>query len=62
MKVVVFLIKTLLEKEVSEMLVRLFASEIILERITIDDVPKGLRRRVAVYIEEIGYSTEAGGN
>lgn len=44
------------------MLVCLFASEIILERITIDDVPKGLRRRVAVYLEEIGYSTEADGN
>lgn len=62
MKVVVFLIKTLLGKEASEMLVRLYAGEIILERITIDDVPKGLRRRVAVYLEEMGYSTEEDGN
>lgn len=62
MKVVVFLIKTLLGKEVSEMLIHLYAGEIILERITIDDVPKGLRRRVAVYLEETGYSTEADGN
>ena len=43
MRAVVFLIKILFGKEVLEMLVRLYAGEVILERITIDDVPKGLQ-------------------
>lgn len=37
------------------MLVRLYASEIILERITIDDVPAKLRDKVREYLEALGY-------
>lgn len=41
--------------EVLKMLVRLYASEIILERITIDDVPAKLRDKVREYLEALGY-------
>ena len=41
--------------EVLKMLVRLYASEIILERITIDDVPAKLRDKVKEYLEALGY-------
>ncbi len=37
------------------MLVRLYAGEVILEKITIDDVPRGLRERVKAYLVEMGY-------
>lgn len=62
MKAVVFLIKIIFGKEVLEMLVRLYAGEVILERITINDVPKGLRARVAAYLEDMGYSDDLAGN
>ena len=41
--VFIFLVKILFGKEVLQMLVRLYAGEVILEKITIDDVPRGLR-------------------
>lgn len=41
--------------EVLKMLVRLYASEIILERITIDDVPAKLRDKVREYLDALGY-------
>ena len=62
MKAAVFLIKIIFVKEVLEMLVRLYAGEVILERITINDVPKGLRARVAAYLEDMGYSDDLAGN
>nr|DAP95174.1 MAG TPA: Ribose 5-phosphate isomerase B [Caudoviricetes sp.] len=37
------------------MLVRLYASEIILEKITIDDVPNKLKDKVRKYLEDMGY-------
>ena len=40
-------------KEEIAMLVRLYASEIIMEKITIDDVPK--KPKVEAYLKEIGY-------
>lgn len=43
------------------MLVRLYAGEVILERITIDDVPKGLRPRVAAYLKDMGYTDDQSG-
>ena len=43
------------------MLVRLYAGEVILERITIDDVPKGLRPRVAAYLRDMGYTDDQSG-
>lgn len=61
MRAVVFLIKILFGKEVLEMLVRLYAGEVILERITIDDVPKGLRPRVAAYLNDMGYTDDQSG-
>ena len=42
-------------KEETAMLVRLYASEIIMEKITIDDVPNKLRGKVEEYLKEIGY-------
>lgn len=38
------------------MLVRLYAGEIILGKITIEEVPNGLRPRVATYLVDIGYT------
>ena len=32
-----------------------YAGEVILEKITIDDVPRGLRERVKAYLVEMGY-------
>lgn len=37
------------------MLVRLYAGEVILDKITVDDVPRGLRDRVSAYLVEMGY-------
>ena len=48
--VFIFLVKILFGKEVLQMLVRLYAGEVILEKITIDDVPRGLRERVKAYL------------
>ena len=53
--VFIFLIRIFFGKEVSEMLVRLYAGEVILEKITIDDVPRGLRDRVSEYLVDMGY-------
>lgn len=53
--VFIFLVKILFGKEVLQMLVRLYAGEVILEKITIDDVPLGLRERVKAYLVEMGY-------
>lgn len=53
--VFIFLVKILFGKEVLQMLVRLYAGEVILEKITIDDVPRGLRERVKAYLVEMGY-------
>lgn len=41
------------------MLVRLYAGEIILGKITIGEVPGGLRSRVSVYLSEMGYTEDA---
>lgn len=53
--VFIFLVKILFGKEVLQMLVRLYAGEVILEKITIDDVPRALRERVKAYLVEMGY-------
>lgn len=53
--VFIFLIRIFFGKEVSEMLVRLYAGEVILEKITIDDVPRGLRDRVSAYLVDMDY-------
>lgn len=53
--VFIFLIRIFFGKEVPEMLVRLYAGEVILEKITIDDVPRGLRDRVSAYLVDMGY-------
>ena len=50
-----FLLLDVFFKEEAAMLVRLYASEIIMEKITIDDVPNKLRGKVEKYLEEIGY-------
>ena len=42
-------------KEEREMLVRLFAGEIIMGRITEDDVPAKLKARVHKYLVDMGY-------
>lgn len=42
-------------KEELKMLVRLYASEIILEKITIDDVPAKLREKVREYLIALGW-------
>lgn len=55
--VFIFLVKILFGKEVLQMLVRLYAGEVILEKITIDDVPRGLRERVKAYLVEMAILT-----
>lgn len=45
-------------KEVSQMLVRLYAGEIIAEKITEADVPPRLKDRVHKYLEDMGYFDE----
>ena len=42
-------------KEEREMLVRLYAGEIIMGRITEDDVPAKLKARVHKYLIDMGY-------
>lgn len=44
------------------MLVRLYAGEVILGNITINEVPKGLRQRVIAYLKDLGYPVESGEN
>ncbi len=48
-------------KEVVTMLVRLYAGEIILGKIQIEDVPLGLRARVSAYLAEMGYTENEAG-
>jgi len=45
-------------KEDVAMLVRLYAGEVILGKITTEDVPARLRKQVILYLEEMGYSEE----
>lgn len=54
--VFIFLARIFFGKEGLNMLVRLYAGEVILERITVDDVPKGLRDRVVAYLADMGYT------
>lgn len=37
------------------MLIKLFASEILMGNITLDEVPRGLRDGVREYLEDMGY-------
>lgn len=53
--VFIILVRIFFGKEVAEMLVRLYAGEVILDKITVDDVPRGLRERVSAYLVEMGY-------
>lgn len=45
-------------KEGTEMLVRLYAGEIIAEKITLDNVPSKLKDRVHQYLTDMGYYEE----
>lgn len=45
-------------REVTAMLVRLYAGEIIAERIDEDDVPSKLKDRVHAYLTDMGYFDE----
>lgn len=53
--VFIFFVRMFAGKEVLKMLVRLYAGEVILDKITVDDVPRGLRDRVTAYLVEMGY-------
>jgi len=53
--VFIYLVRIIFGKEAFEMLVRLYASEIILGKIQLEDVPKGLYKRVYEYLVDIGY-------
>lgn len=48
--------------EVRDMLVRLYAGEIIAETLTEDRVPAKLRERVHQYLEDLGYYDEQTAN
>ena len=54
-KLFLFFLLDVFFKEEAAMLVRLYASEIILEKITIDDVPNKLKDKVRKYLEDMGY-------
>ena len=54
-KAFLFFLLDVFFKEEAAMLVRLYASEIILEKITIDDVPNKLKDKVRKYLEDMGY-------
>lgn len=56
--VFIFLISHFGRKEDVAMLVRLYAGEIILGKITLADVPVKLRQKVADYLAEMGYTEE----
>lgn len=56
--VLIFLLLHLGGKEGAAMLVRLYAGEIILGKITLADVPVKLRQKVADYLAEMGYTEE----
>ena len=57
-KAFLFFLLDVFFKEEAAMLVRLYASEIILEKITIDDVPNKLKDKVRKYLEDMGYEVE----
>ncbi len=57
--VFIFLARIFFGKEVFEMLVRLYAGEIILGKIQLENVPNGLRPRVTAYLVEMGYIEDA---
>jgi hypothetical protein len=59
--VFIYLARLIFGKEVVTMLVRLYAGEIILGKIQIEDVPAGLRVRVAAYLAEMGYTENEAG-
>lgn len=59
--VFIYLARLIFGKEVVTMLVRLYAGEIILGKIQIEDVPAGLRARVAAYLAEMGYTENEAG-
>lgn len=59
--VFIYLARLIFGKEVVTMLVRLYAGEIILGKIPIEDVPAGLRARVAAYLAEMGYTENEAG-
>lgn len=57
-RVFLWLYATTAGKEVNVMLVRLYAGEIIAERITEDSVPSKLKDRVHTYLVDMGYFDE----
>lgn len=57
-RVFLWLYATTAGKEVDVMLVRLYAGEIIAERITEDSVPSKLKERVHTYLVDMGYFDE----
>lgn len=59
--VFIYLARLIFGKEVVTMLVRLYAGEIILGKIQIEDVPLGLRARVSAYLAEMGYTENEAG-
>jgi hypothetical protein len=59
--VFIYLAMLIFGKEVATMLVRLYAGEIILGKIQIEDVPLGLRARVSAYLAEMGYTENEAG-
>ena len=59
--VFIYLARIIFGKEVVTMLVRLYAGEIILGKIQIEDVPLGLRARVSAYLAEMGYTENEAG-
>lgn len=59
--VFIYLARLIFGKEVVTMLVRLYAGEIILGKIQIEDVPLGLRARVSAYLVEMGYTENESG-
>lgn len=59
--VFICLARLIFGKEVVTMLVRLYAGEIILGKIQIEDVPLGLRARVSAYLADMGYTENEAG-
>ncbi len=53
--VFIFLARIIFGKEGFEMLVRLYAGEIILGKFQLENVPKGLYDRVHDYLVDMGY-------
>jgi len=53
--VFIYLARIVFGKEAFEMLVRLYAGEIILGKFQLENVPKGLYKRVYDYLVDMGY-------